>query len=474
MITMDSHLSAYRLLPRAMRPNGFQHGLGILVFLVWPTLMGPALGQENISSSNVQNGAPSPTENLKTLEKQLADQTAAEARLREDAKQRAREIEALRINLIETANSIQDSEREIARIERELIRLEKEELEANTQLAAERENLSEILAAIQAFELSQPPALLVSPEDANRAARAALLLSEATPALARKAETLGAIISRLTEAREGLADQRSAYETTALALTSRRQILSEQLALKEAERDVAERLAAAAQKQTAALAAKATSLKDVVARLQRVAHSVTPRLKPPKPAEKTANIAAKESGEEERKGIEIIVGSASETKKQQALASLNRGSIRAERPQAPFQPTTSFARARGALRYPVVGNLIGSFGQVLDTGERLDGIRIVARDQAIVTAPFEARVQFAQDWGLAGNMIVLDVGGGYYILLIGVGEFLVEEGQRVNAGEPLASMLGAATELELQVRKNGEPVNPGQWFQDANVSTVSL
>jgi septal ring factor EnvC (AmiA/AmiB activator) len=49
---------------------------------------------------------------------------------------------------------------------------------------------------------------------------------------------------------------------------------------------------------------------------------------------------------------------------------------------------------------------------------------------------------------------------------MGVGAFLVEEGQSVKAGEPVAAMAGANAELDLEIRKNGDPVNPSLWLSD--------
>jgi len=439
---------------------------GGIILLGMAAQLTPSYGTVLHHPQNIQQD---PSGSLEEIEKQLADQSAEEARLREEAQERAREIQTLRQNLIQTASSIQESEREIARIERELERLSVEEAQATAQLEAEKGNISEVLAAIQAFEMSRPPALLVSPGDANRAARSALLLSEATPALAKKAEAIGLILDRLNLAKTALSDQRAAYQATATSLASRRQILGEQLTRKEEERDVAQRLAAAAQRETAALAAKATSLKDVVDRLQKLAYSVTPRVKPERntvlagPVKPAANQSENNPQDNNSKGIEIIVNSTSETTRNSA--NLDRGSLRVDSNPETFRPARAFAAARGALRAPVVGTLSGKFGQTGADGERLDGIRIDARDQAIVTAPFEAKIVFAQDWGLAGNMIVMDVGAGYHLLLIGIGQFLVDAGQIVKAGEPLAAMIGDEAALDLQIRKNGEPVNPLLWFQ---------
>ncbi len=442
-------------------------------------------------------------DNLDEIEQRLKNKEAEEARLKEEALAKENEIKALRYQLIQTANSIQDSEREIITIETDLSRLSFEEADAAAKLAKEQGNLSDILAALQSFEMSKPPALLVSPQDANRAARSAELLSQAAPALAQKADELRAIIESLTAARAGLDVQRVAYEESAKSLLARRQVLSDLLVRKEKERDVAEGLAAAAQRETASLASQATSLKGVVSRLQKLAYSVTPRLKPENTFIKPAidiigdiaanNILDNDSLSSETSSIgdilpdnddlDLTLPSANST----IIASTNpnatpiagaRGSLTPDSP-VEFSPARSFAQAEGALRLPVVGRIVGQFGQKSADGAKLDGLRIEVREKAIVTAPYEAKVAFAQKWGPIGNMIVLDVGEGYHILLMGVGDFLVEAGQTVRAGEPLAEMGGRETAsnlltsnqegeqsqtLDLQIRKNGEPVNPKKWL----------
>jgi septal ring factor EnvC (AmiA/AmiB activator) len=104
-----------------------------------------------------------------------------------------------------------------------------------------------------------------------------------------------------------------------------------------------------------------------------------------------------------------------------------------------------------------------------------DGVRFAVADQAIVTAPYEAKVAFARAWGPIGNLIVLDVGGGYHILLLGVSAFLVQEGQKVTAGEPLGLMTavsGADASLDLEIRRNGEPVNPSLWLSKKSIEEM--
>ena len=383
---------------------------------------------------------------LKAVEQQLKERADEEKRLRSEAEARQKEVTALRHSLIETANSMQESERKIAGLEESIAALEAEKSEAELALRKESANLSEVLAALQSLELSRPPALLVSPEDANRAARAAMLLSEAAPAVAARAARLRGAIERLSALAAELDRDRNSYAVANRELASRRDVLAELMTHKEQERDVAEALATAAQRETARIAAQASTLREMIERLSRLAHAITPRLKPPAPREAPAAAPA--------------------------TATPTPPSIKETTPKT-FVAAAAFDKARGALRAPVAGRITGQYGKPRPEGGIFEGMRFSVRDQAIVTAPFEGRVAFAQDWQPVGNMIVLDVGQGYHILLGGLGRILVRENQYITAGEPVAEMVGGGATLDLEIRKNGEPVNPALWLSSKSMDSLA-
>ena len=380
---------------------------------------------------------------LEEVERRLKDQAEEEKRLRDEAEAREREVAALRHRLIETANSLQEAERKITSLEESIEALEEEQGEAEEALRAESENLSEVLAALQSLEMSRPPALLVTPENANEAARAAMLLSDAAPQVEARAQRLRQAIDRLAALTRTLEEDRTRLSESNRELEARRDVLAELMKQKEEERSVAEKLASTAQRETAQLAARATSLREVLQRLERLAHSVTPRIKPPPPLRR--------------------IGS---------TGNVPPPAIKPET-RSPLVTARRFNDARGALRAPVAGRLTGEFGKNRPEGGVYKGMRFTVRDQAIVTAPFEGRVEFAQYWQPVGNLIVLDVGGGFHVLLIGVGSILVEESQRVAAGEPIAEMAGRGAILDLEIRKDREPVNPALWLSRKSIEELA-
>ncbi len=397
--------------------------------------------------SQVHAQAPdSRTEELLRVEQTLKDKAAEEKRLKNEAFEREKEVAALRYRMIETANALQSSERRLAGTLVELERLTKEEADLAASLATRRGELGDVLAALQSLELSRPPALLISPDDANKAARAAILLADAAPKLEGRARALRIDLERLQSLRRMRDSERQAAERSKADIGDRRAMLADLLKKKQAERDVAAKMAAAAQRETAALASRATDLREVIRRLKRLARAIAPRLKPPPPV--------------------------------QGEAPSRPPSLSPSRTPDGFAPARPFAKARGTLKPPVVGRIVAAFGSALGNGEKLDGVRFATSADAIVTAPFEASVAFARDWNPVGKLIVLDVGGGYHVLLMGVNMFLVQEGQRVSAGEPLGAMSAPAgakeAMLDLEIRRNGEPVNPSLWLSKKSLEEMAF
>ncbi len=392
-----------------------------------------ALGLAALSAGAAFAQAEKPESELADIERKLKERQRDEARLRDEAREREKEVTALRQRMIETADALQQAEWRIGEIRQETTRLEHQKIELEASLKAQQSTLGDVLAALQSIERARPPALLVSPDDATKAARMAMLLADVTPQIEARAAALKQSLSELASVRAALELERANFEQTNEEIGARRRMLADLLSKKQGERRVAERLAKAAQSETAALAARATNLRDVLGRLERLARTVAPRLKP------------------------------SASRPQQIARPTLQPSLL--RPEA-FRPARLFAEAKGVLKPPIVGKVIGRFGDARPEGGRLEGVRFAAADKAIVTSPFEAQVAFARSWDPIGNLIVLDVGGGYHILLMGVGGFLVEEGQSVKAGEPIAAMVGAGAELDLEIRKNREPVNPSLWLSD--------
>ena len=106
----------------------------------------------------------------------------------------------------------------------------------------------------------------------------------------------------------------------------------------------------------------------------------------------------------------------------------------------PTDSKDAFAKLRGKLAWPVAGRLVASFGQTRAGGVKWDGVLCPARRAPPVRAVYHGRVVYA-DWlsGL-GLLTIIDHGDGY-LSLYGHNERLYKEvGERVTAGDTIATV----------------------------------
>jgi septal ring factor EnvC (AmiA/AmiB activator) len=103
------------------------------------------------------------------------------------------------------------------------------------------------------------------------------------------------------------------------------------------------------------------------------------------------------------------------------------------------------------------------------------GLTIAARPGAQITAPCDGWVVFAGPFRNYGQLLILNAGGGYHVLVAGMERITVDLGQFVVTGEPVAVMGGrlqaASTPgapgqpvLYVEFRKDGSPVDPSPWW----------
>ena len=138
-----------------------------------------------------------------------------------------------------------------------------------------------------------------------------------------------------------------------------------------------------------------------------------------------------------------------------------------------------FSAMTGQISLPVAGRIERSFGDNDGAGGALQGDMLATHSAAIVTSPTNASVLYAGPFRSYGQLLILDAGDDYHIVLAGMGRISVAPGQRVLAGEPVgmmgeARMASAAAfgsenagpELYVEFRKEGKPVDPAPWWAE--------
>jgi septal ring factor EnvC (AmiA/AmiB activator) len=139
-------------------------------------------------------------------------------------------------------------------------------------------------------------------------------------------------------------------------------------------------------------------------------------------------------------------------------------------------PAAAFVSLRKQVPIPVNGVKLKEFGAPDGAGGQEKGLSIATRAGAQVTAPADGWVVYSGAFRSYGQLLILNVGGGYHVLLAGMDRISVDLGQFVLTGEPVA-MMGTGSHiaailatgssqpvLYIEFRKDGVPVDPGPWW----------
>jgi septal ring factor EnvC (AmiA/AmiB activator) len=127
-----------------------------------------------------------------------------------------------------------------------------------------------------------------------------------------------------------------------------------------------------------------------------------------------------------------------------------------------------FAKLKGNLAWPSKGPLIVKYNSMRKTGQlRWQGVMIKNQEGAPVRAISHGRIAFA-DWLRGyGLLLIIDHGDGYMSLYGHNQSLFKETGDWVEAGEQVATVGNSGgfdkVALYFEIRKNGQPVNPGRW-----------
>ena len=367
---------------------------------------------------------------------QAIEQEKAEKLAAKEAGVRA-EISALQNQMVGIGREIDKLEIAGRTIGKRLSELEVREENLEQLIFEDRKSLARLLAALQRIENNPPPALAVSPEDASDAARAARLMSSLSNNLNARAKALGRQLDQLNEIRNEINQEVENNKVNQAKLSDQREDLRKLITQKsELETSIAQDRKKA-QARVRALAEEAETLKELIRTLEQTAAAIRPRLKP----DISRPVASTE------------------------VVPRIKPSDTTPLPPITMPPDTQrFADARGSLRAPVRGYISGAY-----RGES-KGITVSTQSGSQVVAPYAGRVEFAGPFKNYENVVIMNVGEGYFLLMTGLGELYAESGSMVAIGEPVGLMpFNAQNEAKLyiEIRKNGSPVNPTPWLGTA-------
>lgn len=376
---------------------------------------------------------------LDTIEQQLQSSKAAQVRIAAEIAAAIAEQDGVAEKLVAISKSIQKQEASIATSESDLAKLAASRAELLIGLGEKQDVLSELLAALQRLEQNPPPALVVKPDDILAALRGAMLLGTIVPELREEADKLVAELDRLKQLEANITERRQAVADEIARLESARQDLNVLVAHKK---DLVSRGSAdleSEKQRIAALADRAKSLKQLLATLAEERKRAT--------AEAAKKLAAEE-----------------------------RERLRQEDLQ--HRPKMVFTEARGKLDIPAQGEVVRRFGDDDGLGGKAQGVMVATRPGAQVTAPADGKVEFAGAFRSYGQVLILNPGGGFRVLLAGMDKVTPGVGEFLRAGEPVGEMgIGPASVtlfgevvqdgrpvLYIEFRNSTEAIDSGPWW----------
>lgn len=366
--------------------------------------------------------------------------------------------ETLRAAIVESAGKRTALEQQIVDGEKQLETLRGKEDAVHASLRARRGILAEVLAALQRMGRNPPPALLVTPEDALSSVRSAILLGAVVPGIRHETENLAADLKALAGVRRDITAKKDELAAAMTASLEEERRLTLLIAEKDKLRQKSTGELASERRKAEELANQAVSLQGLIGSLETEIASVRE--------------AAAVARAEEQERLKM-------TEEQRRLArELARNSVPDKNRIA---PAYAFSELQKKLGYPVAGSVIRRFGDADGTGHALQGTVIETNPGALVTAPADGWIVFAGTFRSYGQMVILNPGDGYHVVLSGMEGVTVQQGQFVVAGEPLATMgakrVASAVALALETdrptlyiefSKDGKPVDSRPWWTAAD------
>jgi murein hydrolase activator len=360
---------------------------------------------------------------LGEVERQIKESKKKSQKLRGEAKSLEKDMGRLRSNLVSAARTIQNHETKAAWLEDKLAELKAREEEKQANLTQRRDQFAVVVMALERMARYPPEAMIFQPASPNETVRGAILLRTVVPEIELRARKLRRDLSELDRARRDMAQRKQELAAALSSLSEQRLHLDSLLARKATLKKHALSESNEAEQRAKTLAREAKSLRDLLNKLNAARKK---REKKKRPLGKEEKTPARKSGEKR-----------------------------------------SIADSRGNLPFPVVGDLVGLYGQVSEMGLTRKGITIETAPSAQVIAPYGGLVAFSGHFRGYGQLLIIEHSEGYHSLLAGMSRIDSVIGRQIVAGEPVGIMgqeKGVKPTLYVELRRSGRPVNPLPWL----------
>lgn len=423
-----------------MTPARMRHALRPLCALALLALL--LLPQAGAQSSGKPAASPDAQRRLEKVQRELKDVAAERRRLEGQRGAASRELRAVDERVASSSRALYEAESQLAREQTALAELGARREDLLRQQAAQRRELAALLRAAHAQGDQAPLKLMLAQDRVADAQRQLVYYRylqrqrlQRTAALSAELAELERVEAQIAAKRTALDAARERQQAQLAALARDRR--SRATTLGELEQRYRDR-----QAREQALGSDAKALQQVVARLRAAA------------AKAAAERAAAERAAAQREA--------------RARPPASRPGERAT-PRPPRQTANAAPVRVGGFGWPLSGSLLAGYGGRMPDGRASHGLLIAAGLGTPVRAVADGNVVFAEWMTGYGLILIVDHGDGYLSLYAHNESLLKDVGAAVKRGDAVARVGNsgglAQPALYFELRRNGQPVDPGSWLR---------
>lgn len=453
-------------------------------------------GAETLVGPSVRDSSHALGQRMQVAQADVPSKADRVREMERDIERLKKERLRLKTRMNESAALIQSSETRLSAIEARLDELEEQERLVRGSLLQSHDQIAELLGSLQRMGRNPPPVMITQRKDALKMVRSAMLLRSAFPGLKKQADVLstrlGELVRVVAEQRRETELHRAEVKRHELERTRLSGLMSENKKAQTQRQRELDKLRRSIPK----IAETAESEDDLIAQIdQKISENTelgrynrelsqtppTPNpVQNPEPLPPAAD--AGNATPTPLRGTNPPAEQAPPTTGEQDVAILMphqtvgaRKSTYGARNPGRLTPAIPFREAKGKLRRPASGRQILAFGKDTKYGAASKGITLQTRHAAQITAPCDGWVVYAGEFRSYGQLLIINAGGGYHILLAGLAQIDVGPGDFILVGAPVGTMRQSIGQtkrtksdkgpiLYVEFRKDGKPINPDPWW----------
>jgi len=372
----------------------------------------------------------------------------------------ALDAERARLNelLINYGKRIQTSEDALNNLETRLESLRGKETKMRSSMQARRGAIAEMLGVLQRMGRNPPPIMATHPDDALKMVRSGMLMSNILPKFKRQADALRTEVDKLVLLKSDIREQSEKLRVQNAEMESDRRRMSELLNEKNQRILSHNTELQEIEKRAKEHSVSVASLDELIRRVDKDLKDAIDFRGYEKQQIEDEKLAQQKIGEK------VAVELTPDEKKEKAFGNPGR-----------IQPALPFEKVKHTLTLPAKGRVLRSFGEATQYGTNSKGISISTRPNAQITSPTDGWIVYAGKFRSYGQLLIINAGGKYHILLAGLERIDVRTGQFVLAGEPIGNMADKKMSTKsskkpvdpviyIEFRKDGRPIDSSPWW----------